>query len=163
MTIARSLRRLLCVLELEEELAHAALQSALAELRLFENALESAAERERAGRKHLVVRAQTEEGVNRAAALEEIAAGRRIATALRPGATEARRKAAARREAFLAKRVERKQAETLLAKAEAREALQAARRAQQATDDWYIGRFAQRKSIREVPAIGCGGEIEPQF
>jgi flagellar export protein FliJ len=163
MAIARSLRRLLLVRQMEEEQARAALKSALAQLRLFENALESAAERERRGRQLFARSAKNGDGVDRIAAVEEVAAARRIASVLRKGEAEGRKQVAAQRSALLAKRIERKQTEALVAKAEGREALQAARRVQQSMDDWYLGRFLCRESSGENIECENSREVEQEF
>jgi flagellar biosynthesis chaperone FliJ len=163
MAIARSLRRFLLVQQMEEEQAQSALKSALAQLRLFENALESTAERERRGRQLFARSAQNEDGVDRIAALEEIAAARRIVSELRKGEAEVRNQVAARRNALLAKRVERKQTEALVAKAEARGVLEAARRVQQSTDDWYLDRFLCRESSGGGSERETDREVDLEF
>lgn len=144
MSSIRPLRRLLRVLVLEEEQAQAELEAALARLHRLQSALNSAAEREHAGRQLLATSIHSGDAVDRLAALQEVAAAQRSADALRPRIERAEQDIAERREEFLAKRIERRQAETLLREAEAREASEFERRAQQSTDDWYLGRLVQR-------------------
>lgn len=141
----KPMRRLLRVLELEEEQAQRALEAATAELRLLENASQGARERERRGRASIAASAASgpvhdyNSTLDRIAGLEDIRLGQRTAAALAPRIAEGQAKAAARREEFLAKRVERRQAETLVRAAEAREAREAAQREQQSLDDWFLG------------------------
>lgn len=149
MAVARSLRRLLRVLTLQEEQAQTAFQNAIAQLRRLESGLEAAVERERRGRRLLVASTHSDEGVDRQAALEESAAGRRAAAAQRPRIAQAGQEAALRREEFMAKRVERRQAETLIQEAEAREDLETSRRSQQVMDDWYLGRLRLSQPVDE--------------
>jgi flagellar biosynthesis chaperone FliJ len=144
MPVARSLRRLLFVLKAEEEQAQASLESALAQPRLLQNAVDSAMARERVGRQLVLMSAASGDAVDRLAALEEIASAKRTAAVLQSRIAQATREAAMQREAFLAKRIEQKQVETLVSESEAREALQATRRSQQSMDEWYLGRMVRR-------------------
>jgi hypothetical protein len=136
---AKPIRRLLRVLELEEEQAQRVLEIATSELRQFEHAREVALERERHGRALITASATSGQVADRIAGLEEIRLGQRAASALVPHIAQAQGKAAARREEFLRKRVERRQAETLVRAAEAREAREAVQREQQTLDDWFLG------------------------
>ncbi|MGH9606712.1 MAG: hypothetical protein ACRD3N_13565 [Terracidiphilus sp.] len=173
MAVSRALRRLLRVLDIEEEQRRAALESALGELRQLEQALAAAEERERRGRQ--LVRTGGAGGaftgrtadamgkaadlradfmVDRVAGIEEMRAAVRRAAALKPLIAQSQAEAAELREQFLAKRVERRQAETLIEEAEARDAVEAARRGQQVLDDWYLNRFRGAKS--EVGRVKAG-------
>lgn len=140
MAVSRAMRRLLRVLELEEQQAHGALELALAELRRLEQAYSLAVERARAGRRLVAASAGSGELMDRLAGLEEICAARRMSEVLQTRLAEMEKEAAARREVFLAKRAERRQAETVIAEAEARDAAEAGRRAQQSTDEWFLDR-----------------------
>jgi hypothetical protein len=53
------------------------------------------------------------------------------------------------RQEFLGKRVERRQAETLIRETEARDAIEAGRRGQQALDDWYRFRLHRAETGAE--------------
>ncbi|HUA99500.1 MAG TPA: hypothetical protein VMA34_14310 [Terracidiphilus sp.] len=141
MAVSRPLRRLLRVLDLEEEQRKLALESALASLRQLEHALVAAVQRERGGRGLVTASAATGKLADRLAGLEEARAALRRAAALTPRIADAEEDAADRREEYLAKRVERRQAETLVEESEKRDAAEAARRSQQGLDDWYLNRF----------------------
>lgn len=157
MAVSRALRRLVSVLELEEEQAHIALQRALGELRRWEDARAVAIERERAGRRLVAASAGNGELVDRLAGMEEGRTGRRLAAFLKIRIAEAARDAAARREAFLAKRVERRQAATLIEQALAAEAADANRRSQQSTDEWFLDRMRKAETASDdaaTPALG---------
>ena len=141
MAVSRALRRLLRVLDLEEEQRKLALESALASLRQLENALVAVGQRERRGRGLVTASAVTGELSDRLAGLEEARAALRRSAALKPRIADAQEDAADLRQEYLAKRVERRQAETLVEEAAARDAVEAARRGQQGLDDWYLNRF----------------------
>lgn len=140
MAVARALKRLLRVLELEEEQRQTALQSALGELHRLENAIDAAGVRERFGRQLVNEGVLKGEFEDRLAGLEEARAGLRTREVLAPRKVEATAVAAQRREEFLAKRIERRQAETLIESAEAQEALESSRRRQAALDEWFLNR-----------------------
>jgi hypothetical protein len=152
MAVSRALRRLLRVLHLEEEESRRALESALGELRRLENALAAAATRDRSGRGLVLQSAVTGELADRLAGLEESLAAARRTAALHPRIRDAEQQVSARRELYLSKRVERRQAETLVEEAAARDALQAARRAQHSLDDWHLNRLrrAEDESTTDV-------------
>lgn len=155
MAVSRALRRLLGVLELEEEQAHAALERSLGELRWLEEARSSAMERERKGRRLVAASAGNGELVDRLAGLEEGRTARRLGAVLKMRIAEAEKEVAVRRRSFLAKRVERRQAATLIEETEAAEATEASRRGQQATDEWFLGRKRQERA-GDVTAPGAG-------
>jgi hypothetical protein len=138
--VARTLRRLLRVLELEEEQAKGALEAALGELRRLEQKRLAAGARERRGRGLVVASARSGELADRLAGIEEARVARCAAGLLRERIAAAELQAAARREEYLAKRVQRGQAETLIGEAEAREALESDRRSQQSIDEWILNR-----------------------
>jgi hypothetical protein len=153
MAASRALRRLLRVLNIQEEQTRTALESALAELHRVERAQASVRERERGGR--LLVAASVLSGelpeqvieqlLNRLAGLEESLAASRAATVLAPYAAEAHENVTLCREEFLLKRVERRQAESLVHSAAAADAVEAGRRSQQFLDDWYLNRLHHTK------------------
>jgi len=145
MAVSRALRRLLRVLDIQEEQSRGALEAALAELHRLERAQASAGDRERGGRQLVVASAVTNELIDRLAGLEESLAASRAATVLASRASQAEQNVALCREEFLAKRIERRQAESLVRKAEAADALEAARRGQQSLDDWYLNRMHRHR------------------
>jgi len=154
LAVSRPLRRLLRVLELEEAQRRKALESALGDLRRFQQAREQAAERERRGRRLVVASAASGDPADRLAGLEEMRAGARRSAALKPRIAAAEAEVETRRQEFLAKRVERRQAETLVEETEAREALESGRRGQQALDHWYLDR------MRRSRAEGGDGKVD---
>jgi len=155
----RSLRRVLRVLKVQEEHAQAALESTLGQLRQIENALNFAIERERAGRELIGRSAQSGDAEDRHAALEETAASGRKVVALRPRQEDAERDVVLRREAFLARRLARRQVEELIREADARQAVNSARRQQQSMYDRYLGRLAHRDSPEKKRECESGHAI----
>ncbi len=146
MAVSRALRRLLGVLELEEEQSRLVLESSIGELRRCEQQLTLARKRERAGRALVFVSAHTGELRDRLAGLEESRSARRSTALLEARILDAESQVIERRQAYLAKRVERRQAETLMQEIESRDAVTAARRGQQALDDWFLNRSHAAKS-----------------
>lgn len=144
MAASRALRRLVRVLELQEEQAQGELEAALGLLRRLEGARAVAAERERLGRRLVAASVQNSElesqTIDRLAGLEETRRARQLASVLKMRIAEAEREVAVRREAFLAKRVAKQQAETVVREAEEREAVEAGRRVQQMLDEWFLRR-----------------------
>lgn len=140
MAVSRAMRRLLKVLEIQEEECRAAMESARAEFRQLEWALTRNVERERGGRRLVSASAVTGEITDRIAGIEEARTAMRIAAALAPRIAEAQLAAQARQREFLGKRVERRQAETLIEEAEALNKTEAGRRAQRDLDNWYLSR-----------------------
>lgn len=157
MPAARALRRLLHVLHLEEEETRRALDAALGDLRRLEGLLAAAAARDRSGRGLVVASAVSGELIDRLAGLEESLAAARRTAALEPRIRDAEQQVAARRAVYLGKRVERRQAETLIAEAGARDALESARRAQQALDDWHLRRLHRSESEAQRDADRAPG------
>lgn len=141
MAVSRALRRLLRVLEIEEDQCRLALESAVSELAHLERSLASVGERDRSGRKLIHTSAQSGELSDRLAGIEETRAAKRRAEALRPRIVDAQSNVESLRQVFLDKRVECRQAETLIRETEARDRLVAGRRSQQALDDWYLNRL----------------------
>ncbi len=145
MAVSRSMRRLLRIRDMEEELRQGALDAALNELTRLQAALAAARERERGGRRIVSASARSGEVTDRIAGLEEINAGRRHAAALTPIVAEAESAVGARRQQLLAKRTERKQVETLIRKTETGDAAEAVRRAQREVDDWFLNKRRRSK------------------
>jgi flagellar export protein FliJ len=141
MPVSRALRRLLRVLEIEEEQSRLALESAQGELARLERLLKVARMRERSGRDLVVASASSGELTDRLAGIAETAAAQQRAIALELRIVNVQADVSTLREAFLSKRVERRQAETLITETEAKDAAVSGRRNQQSLDDWYLNRF----------------------
>lgn len=156
MAVSRGLRRLLRIRELNEEQHRLALEAALKELNLIEQALASAANRDTRGLRLIASSARSGELADRLAGLEESRAAARHAKSLAPRIADCREDVAGLREQLLAIRVERRQAEALVDEAQAREAIEAGRRAQQAADDWFGARRRREKEAADFsrPADG---------
>ena len=159
MAVSRALRRLLRVLEIEEEQCRLALESALGSLKRLDHALAAAIERERRGRRLVVSSAPSVEPIDRLAGLEETRAGSRHAAALAPRIAQTEQEVATKRQTYLDKRVERRQAETLIRETEARDAMEAGRRGQRTLDDWFLSRKhrAETASDAAAPATPTDG------
>ncbi len=140
MAVSRSMRRLLQVLEIQEEECRAAMVSARAELSRLEQALTRNVERERGGRRLVAASATTGEVTDRIAGIEETRTAKRVAVALAPRIREAEAAVNARRSQFLGKRIERRQTETLIEETEAQDKVEAERRAQRDLDDLGLSR-----------------------
>jgi hypothetical protein len=156
--VSRALRRLLRIRELEEEQGRIALEAAVGDLNRLRNAQAATAERGRGGRRLVGTSAVTGEFTDRLAGLEETCAAERFALALAPRIADADEEVANMREDYLGRRVERRQAETLIQEAEARDALDAERKSQQALDDWFRNRLHRtgleaRLARTEVSAV----------
>jgi uncharacterized membrane protein YdfJ with MMPL/SSD domain len=148
MAVSSAILRLLRVLTLEEEQCERSLAVARGRLERLEQALAAVAARDRGGRRLIAASAGQGDTTDRLAGIEEARAAARGAEALAPWMREAEQEVAALREAYLAKRVERRQAETLVREAEAAQTLAAARRSQQALDDWYLNRRSGKAAER---------------
>ena len=140
MAVSKSVRRLLRVLDLEEESRRRELESAQAEHARLNVALTGATRRERDGRLLFADGVQREHADDRWMGLKEVDAGRRCGAVLQQTIQQSMQAVEALRTALLEKRVERKQAETLVKAAEARESLEEDRRTQQSLDTWYLMR-----------------------
>ena len=140
MPVSRAMRRLLDVLEVQEEEYRASMVSARAELERLNDALAHSRERERTGRRLVVSSATTGEVTDRIAGVEEARTAKRIAAALAPRLAEAEEAMNARRQEFLGKRIERRRTETLIEEAAAQDKAEDARRTQRGLDDWFLGR-----------------------
>ena len=143
MAVSRSMRRLLRIRNLEEEQGRIELESALGELRRLENALKATVERAHRGRVLVGMSARSGELPDRLAGLEETRTAGRYRAALVPRIADAELDVVALRQEYLARRVERRQAETLIEETEAKDALDAGRRGQQALDDWFGSKLHQ--------------------
>jgi len=136
--VSKSVRRLLRVLDLEEESRRRELESAQAEHVRLNVALTGATQRERDGRLLFADGVRREDPCDRWMGLQEEDAGRRSRTVLQQSIQQSMQAVETLRAALLQKRVERKQAETLVKAAEARESLEEDRRTQQGLDSWYL-------------------------
>lgn len=156
MPVPRSMRRLVRILHMQEEQSRTVLESAVAALRLLEQAEEGTRTRSRAGRRLVATSALesqiARQLVDRLAGLEEMLAASRMAAVLATPASDARQNVALRREEFLARRVERRQAEALVKNAEADQAAEAGRAGQRALDDWYLNRLRTAEPGRKKDA-----------
>ncbi|HVZ82571.1 MAG TPA: hypothetical protein VG893_02770 [Terracidiphilus sp.] len=145
MAVARGLRRLLHVRELEEEQRRLALETALAELHRLQEQLGRAQRQDRRGRELITSSAHTGEIADRLAGLEESRAAARRTKALADRLSDIEAEVGELRAAYLAVRVERRQAEVLIEETESREAAEAARRSQQDLDDWHRAQKARNE------------------
>jgi hypothetical protein len=145
------MRRLLAVLEAQEEQSRAALDASVADLRRMEKALKAAAAREHGGRRLVAASVGTGELVDRLAGLEETLAARRHARALKPRIAETELEVASRREEFLEKRIERRRTETLIEKTEAGDAIVDGRRRQREVDDGFLHQSRRGRDREEKP------------
>lgn len=152
MAASRALRRLLRIRDLEEEQSRLALESALGELSRSEQALAATLERGRQGRRLVEASVRSGQFLDRLAGLEETRSALRHAAALEGRINAMEEDVAALRLEFLGKRVKRRQAETLIQETEAREAVAAGRRAQQALDDRYGSRLCHEGAEAESRA-----------
>jgi hypothetical protein len=163
--VARALRRLLRIRELEEEQSRLALESALGDLNRLRQARTAAIDRDRRGRRLVEASVYSGEWPDRQAGLEESRVANRSALALAPLIEDAELDVVSMREAYLASRVERRQAETLIQEAEAREALEAERKSQQGLDDWFRNRMhreAAEANRERRSASAAAQSAEPQ-
>ena len=151
MAVSRALRRLLRIREIEEEQGRLAMESASADLHRLEHALTASMERERRGRRLVQASARSGELPDRLAGLEESSAAGRRRLVLAPRIAESEQSVAGLREQFLSLRVARRQVETLIEEAEARDAVDADRRSQQALDDWFRNRLHRAQSQAKPP------------
>lgn len=142
MAVSRAMRRLLQVLEIQEEHCRGVLEAARAELKRFEQALTRSVERGRSGRLLVAQSAASGEITDRIAGIEETQVAKRIATALAPRIAESESAVNLLQREFLAKRIERRQAETLIEEAETLDRVEAGRRAQRDLDNWFLNRRA---------------------
>ncbi len=140
MAVSRAMRRLLQVLEIQEEACRASMESARVELRVLNQALARSVERGRGGLRLVAASAATGDITDRIAGVEETHVAKRIAAALAPRIAESEVAVNARQREFLGKRIERRQTETLIEEGEALESMKAGRRAQRNLDDWFLSR-----------------------
>jgi hypothetical protein len=162
MAVSRALRRLLRLLQLEEEQCLGSVEFAAGTLMRLERALETAAECARDGRRLVIASARSGDLADRFAGLEETRSAARRAAALQLPIEEAEQKLAELREAYLAKRIERRQTETLVQHAAAKEAIEAGRRGQQALDDWYLNQVHRTRPRGERKGIAVSAKTSRQ-
>jgi flagellar biosynthesis chaperone FliJ len=140
MPVSRAMRRLLDVLEIQEEECRAALEAARAEFARLAEALARSRERERGGRRLVASSAATGELTDRVAGIEETRAAGRLAAVLLSRVAEAEAAVHARERSFLGKRIERRQTETLIEESQALDKVEAERREQRDLDEWFLSR-----------------------
>lgn len=141
MAVSRGLRRLVRVLEIEEEQRRMELAAGLGELGRLNRAQDAAGNRERGGRALVASSAFSGDARDRFAGVEETEAAKRVEAALTPRIAAAEKQAAALRQEFLAKRTARRQVEALMEEAEAKQAAEADKRSQRMLDDRFLSRF----------------------
>jgi flagellar biosynthesis chaperone FliJ len=141
MAVAKSLSRLLDVLEIEEEQAKRAFQAAMVEYRQLERRMSAALHSEKSGRQLVSASAVNNSLTDRLAGLEQSKLSARHAAELKSRMERAAKLVAENRELYLGKRIERRQAETLIDEARAAAQVEAGRRGQQVLDDWYLNRL----------------------
>jgi len=145
MAVSKSVRRLLRVLQLEEDMRRRELESAQADLARLDLALIASCERVRDGRILFTSGVQHAELSDRLAGDAEVQAGKRRGAVLQQRIEQSRLLVGELRRAFLEKRVERKQAETLVKVGDAQAALEEGRKTQQSLDSWYLMRPSANK------------------
>jgi flagellar export protein FliJ len=163
MAVSRALRRLLHIREVVEEQRRLALDAALHELGRMEQALAATAKRESRGRRLVSLSARSNEPADRLAGLEQARAAAHHALHLEGRIESASEQVAELREDLLDARVERRQTEALIEGATARESVVAARRGQQALDDWFASRRFRQEgkeggSGRAAPGLSAESE-----
>jgi flagellar biosynthesis chaperone FliJ len=146
MAVSKTLRRLLHVLDLEEESRRRDLESAQAELAQLDNGLRTSMEQEKDGRLLFASGVRSFELSDRLAGQAEVHAGRRRREVIQQCIQQSTQAVEGLRAAFLEKHVERKQAEVLVRATEARESLEGDRRTQQSLDSWYLMRPSSERS-----------------
>jgi hypothetical protein len=140
MAVSKTVRRLLQVLDLEEESRRRELETAQAELARLGAESRAAAKQQKDGRLLFALGVRGDELDDRLAGQAEVHDGRRRQNVLQRYIQELTQVVEALRAAFLEKRVEKKQAESLVKAAEARELLEKDRRNQQSLDSWVLMR-----------------------
>lgn len=155
MPVLRGLRRLLRVLEIEEEQRRAEMEAVVRDLRRLERGSAAAEARGREGRRLVTASATTGELADRLAGMEESRAALQAAAVLRPKIAEREIALDARRQEFLSKRIERKQTEAVIQRAETVEAIESERRAQREQDDWFLSK-ARRAANAKRARNDCG-------
>jgi hypothetical protein len=148
--VSDSLRRLLHIRTLEEEQRKIALDAALAELHRLENALTAMRARERSGRDHVALSSRSCDATDRIAAIVECESARHGAEIIEARIPEAALRVSSAREEYLQKRVERRQVETVIEETRAALDAEAARRAQQGTDEWFSTRRHAHSANRQT-------------
>jgi hypothetical protein len=150
MAVSRAMRRLLRIRTIEEEQSRLELEGAQIDLGRLRDALDKAVLRGSSGRRLFQAGVYNGELPDRLAGLEETRGADRRARALTPHIADAEQDVAILHEEFRAKRIDRRQAETLIEEADAQAVLEAARRTQQALDDWF-----RNMRYRAHPKAGC--------
>jgi flagellar export protein FliJ len=151
MAASKSLRRLRDIRQAEEEQNHAAMGSAVAELRRLETALMQDRARVRRARVLVASSVQTGEVLDRIAGLEEIRAADSTAKILAGKIDAAEKTVQKKRQELLDKRLERRQVETVCEAMQAKDTAEANRKRQTALDDWHRSRRHRTIRIANSP------------
>jgi hypothetical protein len=153
LAVSKAIRRLLHLLNMEEEMNRRQLEAARVKLAQLETALKAAGQQERSGRQLFNSGVLSEVLPDRLAGLEEVHAAIRLGAFLQQNIELATSQFNERREEYFAKRLERRQAETLVEAAEATHKIEVNRKSQHALDEWYLTSQPNEKSKtnREAP------------
>ncbi len=162
MAVSRALRRLLRVLETEEEQRRLELESGLGDLARLKRAREAAGRRDCSGRGLVSGSVHSGEVRDRLAGLEETRTAQRITAALKPRIAAAETAAAELRKGYLAKRTERLQVETLLEKTIAREEAEAEKRSQRTLDERFLSEFQSKAKVRKTNAASGAVDVRSE-
>lgn len=138
MAESQNLRRVYNIRKAEERQRNAQMESALAKLRLLQNALTAALKSAKQARALIASSVNTGEQVDRIAALHESRAAEHRRKVFQEKIAAAEVEVASLREEFLVKRIERRQVESLLDAAHARLGVEENRKSQSVLDDWHL-------------------------
>ncbi len=146
MAASQAMRRLLRVLEIEEEQSRAALDAAIGELRKLEGALRTTREQDRRGRQLVVLSAANGELADRLAGLEESRLACLRVPILKSRIAQSEANVSERRQEFLLRRLDRRKTETMLRQTEAKAATMERRRGQRGLDDLFLTRMRRNRN-----------------
>ena len=151
MTRSGRLRRLRNLRRIEEQNQASLLESARAELRQIEEALEQARSRRQTGRVLVERSIESGETRDRVIGIEEVACANRVLKVLIRRKHPAEELVERTRAQYLGKRTERCQVESLLRVELERESVAAQRRSQSSLDEWYrmLGSGATRERMED--------------
>jgi hypothetical protein len=145
MAVSKTVRRLLQVLELEEESRRRDLESSQFGLAQLDAALGEAGKQQKMGRILFASGVRSNDASDRLVGQAEVHASRRRGEVLQQCIQESTQIVETLRTALIEKQVERKQAETLVKAAETRESLEEKRRTQQSLDAWFLMRPSEER------------------
>jgi flagellar export protein FliJ len=143
----QNLRRVYDVRKVQERQRRAQMESAIARLRLLQNALMAALESAKRARTLIAASVSSGEQVDRIAALQEITTSERRRKFLQQQIAIAEAEVASMRQEFMGKRVERRQVESLLDAARMRLQIEENHKIQTALDDWHLSRLTGRGKV----------------